>query len=285
MMMMTFWRNECTTSFDVDGAGNRELQRILVEMRSGAGAATARAMESLIDLSILRLAPDARGTGGSALLVQEVCQVGFALTAHFVLKGSDRRVVGTTVGGGFAVSIEANGQISAEISTYFHRLVCTNGMTRKVTGNDRIAARDPTDWVVQLETHLPHVLEGIAEGFDGLGRSAEVRLGLLRPVVPVVLDYLGVKDPERGLILDALAIEPGDSLWHLVNAFSRAANMLMVTAGVEPATAMAGRRRLQFGALRICDAVLNEFTAGRSLLDVAKNLRESWQEERTWGSV
>jgi hypothetical protein len=132
-----------------------------------------------------------------------------------------------------------------------------------------------TEWRASLQRIIPGILQGLRSGYDDLGRCAEVRLGVLVPVVPVVLDYLGAREPYPGLILDAFAAEPGDTLWHFVNEFSRAANLVLEASGVSLEVALAKRRVLQQYSLEVCETFLDRLSRGHGLLRIAEDLKGS----------
>jgi hypothetical protein len=266
---MTFWRNDSVDSFDPDGSGARALESAV----SGARSDTAHAMRTFLGLLSSQLDPAGNDKSMSPWAVQEVSSKAATLEVRFVMPKETKRIAGSVVGGGLGVWIESNGHLSAEFVLYYHRLVCTNGMTRKMEAAGRIDAANLREWSVRIERVLPSILAGTSTGFETLGRSALVRLGLLRPMVPVVLNHLQVPEPENRLILDAFSAEPGDTLFHFVNAFARAANLVMLEQGMDPELALRKRRQLQTGSWRVCEDVLAHFAEGTSLLDTVQNLR------------
>ena len=271
---MGFWRNDDSGSFGPAVRGSQELERVLGDVRADGGGRLVEAADVLLEELSAHVAATPRADRGNGLWsVQDVWCRARTLSLQCVVSGAERRVVDSAVGGGVSVWIEANGRITGELSVYLHRLICTNGMVRKVEGVGHVEAEDMPGWRNRIREELPAVLRGIPTGFDRLGRAAEVRLGLLRPVVPVIVDYLGLADPYRGMVLDAFAAEPGDTLWHFVNAFSRAANLVMVARGLPAEEAMSRRRQLQTASLRVCDELLDRFTEGESLLTIAQEMR------------
>ena len=280
--MSLFWRNDSRTTFETDGTGDLQLDQAL-----GLGAANARfplrmAWESLTSQLATRLQAPRQGQAiaTNRWLVQEVSWRAGVLEVRLVFPECDKKILGAVVGGGLACSLEANGHISGEMTAYFHRLVCTNGMIQRVKGAGRFQGDSLEAWQRELGRVLPGVLEGGKVGMDVLERSAQVRLGILRPVLPVALDYLEIGEPYKGLILDAFAVEPGDSLWHFSNAFSRAANLVLLEAGVPRQAAWEARRRLQSASVRLCETMLDQFTQGKSLLEVADALKGDMGADR-----
>jgi len=274
---MEFWRNEDTTTFDSDGGGWVHLKTILDAMPSEGEVTGSQAMNALFDmlpnyLDGGTIAQNARNAQ-NRWSVQEMSWQAQVLNARFVISGMEQRIKNSIVGGGFGIWIEISGRISAELSIYYHRLVCTNGMTRKVEAVGRLEASTLTEWINGLEINLPKILAGVSTGMETLYKSVQVRLGILRPIIPVVLDYLKVKEPDRSLILDAFAVEPGDTLWHFINAFSRAANLVMIAHGVVPDKALQRRYALQKASMRICEEVIEQFVKGKSIFHIADGLR------------
>lgn len=76
-----------------------------------------------------------------------------------------------------------------------------------------------------------------------------------------------MKEPDRSLILKAFAAEPGDTLWRFINAFSRAANLMMVAHGIPREEAIQHRYRLQRQSMNLCEGGLEYFTSGKSIFD------------------
>lgn len=270
-----FWRNENTMDLAPPDSGRQVLERTLVEMPEPQAISIPEFMNAMLGDSL----PRAMEKGGMRMaahtdwLPQEVTWTAPIFKTSLVLRQQQRNIAGSVVAAGIGVWLETNGCISGEISVYYHRLVCTNGLIRKHQGSGRIEATSLDESLRQLDQALPQILRGVSSGFESLHRSYRVRLGMLRPLIPVVLDYMEVVDPYRSLIANAFALEPGDTLWHFVNAFSRAANLLMVEAGMPPAVAAQKRYELQHAGVRVCNSVLETFTEGRSLIDCAAGLR------------
>jgi hypothetical protein len=271
---MQFWRNDTTSTFNCGTTASKHLTEILEAVRSGPQRTLADMTDVFFDSLGL-----VGGNGGGDWLVQEVGRLAGTLSVNVVFTKTERRVVGSRVAGGVSLWLEANGVMQAELSGYLHRLVCTNGMVRKVAVEARIEVSTIADWRGHLRATLPRVLDGVPVGFDRLDRSQQIRIGLLRPVVPVVLNGLGVREPYRQLVLDAFEAEPGDSLWHFGNAFSRAANLVMQAAGVPAAKAMEKRRRLQIATTQICEDALEHLAGGGSIIDLANAMRQELRLE------
>ncbi len=197
---------------------------------------------------------------------------------NLVCPTSESLVRDSVIGGGIGILLEEYDGVAAELWVYLHRLVCTNGMVRRVEaiGQVRVATLDL--WATELDHLLPKLLNGISVGMTTLSRSA-VRLGMLRPLVPLVLDYLEIRDPERTLVLESFDAEPGDTLWHFVNALSRAANRVLLAHDVAPDVALPKRRKLQHTSILVCEHLLDGLTSGRSLLTVCGELRGMLTED------
>jgi hypothetical protein len=262
------------SAFEPQESGAQALDAVLGELDGSGQKQAAQATRRFFDVLNTSL-----GQGGMTVdrghpwCLQEVASCANTISINLVVTGREKAVVNSTVGGGVGFWLEWNGQFSAEVSVYLHRLICTNGMIRQVSAKARCEAATPSDLGAELTRAVPAALNGISTGLEDFGRVFLVRLGILRPVVPVVLDYLRLPDLDRKLILDAFAAEPGDTLGHFVNAFSRAANLVMVAHGIPRETALAKRRRLQSASMTICDTVLDGLTRGRGLLDMRDELR------------
>ena len=270
---MTFWRNESTSELVGDGSSGDRLREVQAELREGPHASTADALDVVLQLLPLAFGGDESRDKGHLLTVQELSCLGGTLSVNFAAQGTQQKVVGAIVAGGIGIWLDCNGHFEAELSVYLHRLVCTNGMIRKIGAEGRVTGASLGDWSGQMEVVIPKVIEGIPIGFEKLGRSYDVRLGILRPAIPVILDVLKVAEPSRGLILNAFEAEPGDTLGHFVNALSRAANLLMLDNRVPPAEAFRKRRQLQSASMELCDNFLERFVQGHSMFDIAKDMR------------
>lgn len=271
---MHFWRNDTTSTFNCGTAPSKHLTEILEAVRSEPQRKLADLTNIFFD-SLNSVGGNDRGEW----LVQEAGYLAGTLTVNVVFAKTECQVVGSRVAGGVSLWLEANGMVHAELSGYMHRLVCTNGMVRKVAVEARIEVRTIADWRRHLSATLPRVIDGVPVGFEHLRRSQQVRIGLLRPVIPVIINGLGVREPYRQLILDAFEAEPGDTLWHFGNAFSRAANLVMQTAGVPAEEAMMKRRRLQSASSQMCEDAIEHLVKEGSIMDLVNNMR---QELRLW---
>ena len=260
-----FWREERSSGLVPTGVRPPVVQEAVEHTRQVPGLWEAVGSGLAVVADCLGPGADVSVTGVSALAG--------TFSVDLVLGRQQRLVVDSPVAGGIHLFFEAGGVLRGEVSAYLHRLVCTNGLIRRVDGAAWIEAEDLRGWEDQLVRHVPLALSGSTVAFEALGRAYLARFGLLRPVLPVVVDYLGVRDPYRRLVLESFAAEPGDTLAHLVHALARAANAVMLEAGIEPPVALRMRRQLQVGAMAVCERALDGLTSGASLLDTARNLR------------
>jgi hypothetical protein len=272
---MEFWRNESTSSFDPDAGASARMTGFLDRMKADNMVNGVKALEFFLRIMTIHLDPRGNSMISDRLLLQEYSLKANVIDIRFVIKGMEKRILDAVVGGGFRLWIEfGDGFIKTEFSVYYHRLVCTNGMIRKTEAIGRFEAWSLEEWTKQIETGLPLIMSGISTGLDTFYRSAQIRLGFLIPVIPVLLDYMEVKQPYRGLIIDAFEAEPGDTLWHLINAFSRAANLVMKASGVPPDEAAKKRIQLQKASVNICEDVLENFEQGKSIFEIAENIKK-----------
>jgi hypothetical protein len=75
--------------------------------------------------------------------------------------------------------------------------------------------------------------------------------------------------------ISGVAAEPGDTLWHFVNAFSRAPNLVLEASVVSSEVALAKRRVLQQYSLEVCETFLDRLSRGHGLLRIAEDLKGS----------
>ena len=274
---MEFWRNESTLSFDPDAKASTQITEFLNRMKTNNMVNRAEALENFLRIMTVCLEPGVRCPMTSDhLLLQEYSMKANVIDIRFIIKGMERFILGSIVGGGFRLWIEfGDGFINAELSAYYHRLVCTNGMIRKTETTGRFEAMSLEEWIKQLENRLPLFFSGVSTGLDTFYRSTQIRLGFIIPVIPVLLDYMEVKQPYRGLIVESFEVEPGDTLWHLISAFSRAANLIMKELGLPPEEAAQKRIQLQKASVSICEGVLENFEQGKSIFDIAENIKKN----------
>ena len=81
-------------------------------------------------------------------------------------------------------------------------------------------------------------------------------------------------EPYRRMILNSFNKEPGDTLFHFINAFSRAANLIMLAHGIPAAEALRKRLQLQKASVDICESVIENFTQGKGIFELAELVRK-----------
>jgi hypothetical protein len=273
---MEFWRNESTLSFDPDKKAPARMTGFLDRMKTDHMVNRAEALEKFLKIMTVYFDSHmASSITPDHLLLQEYFLNANVVDIRFIVKGMEKKILNTIVGGGFRLRIEFDDiLIRAELSAYYHRLVCTNGMIRKTEATGRFETFSLEEWLKQVETKLPLIMSGISVGLDTFYRSGQIRLGFLFPVIPVLLEYMEIKQPYCGLIIESFEKEPGDTLWHLINAFSRAANLVMKASGVPPDEATQKRIRLQKASVSICEDVLENFEQGKSIFDIAESIKK-----------
>ena len=199
------------------------------------------------------------------------------LSLSAVFENQQKPVAGDNMAGGVHLSLILDGGMYiGEISSYLHRLVCTNGMIRKIGRCEIIRALEAQECKEQIAATLPLALSSLPSQYESISKAALIRVGLLRPLVPVALDYLGIADPCRRLILDAFALEKGDTLWHFINAFTRAANSVMLEAGINEKEALRLRILLQKGSVKLFEAMTSAFENKRSFMEVFPEVRQAF---------
>jgi len=211
------------------------------------------------------------------LLLQEYSVDSLSVDIRIVITGMEKQILNAVMGGGFRLYIDFSEGYKTELSIYYHRLVCTNGMIRKTELWGIFHAYSLEDWRSQIEKGLPQIMAGIPVGLDTFYRSAQVRLGFLAPMFPVILNYLEIAEPYKGMILDSLDKEPGDTLLHFINAFSRAANLVMVANRIPKAEALKKRLLLQKASVDICENVLENFTQGKGIFELAEIIKKDFK--------
>lgn len=103
-----------------------------------------------------------------------------------------------------------------------------------------------------LKEHMPQLVERLEQGFASMERVAGEPLADIPPVVQPILTSLELPDALGDAILEAFAEEPGDRIWHLVNAVSAAANVVARHASRPSLEVLTLRRQLQQAAMALC---------------------------------
>ena len=272
---MNFWRNNNTDTFNPDHAGELQIAESLRCMESEYSKDSVQAIRIFLTLMLKYLEETANlPQTPDRLLLQEFSTDGQSADIRIVINGMEKRILNTITGGGFRLFIDFSEGYKTELSLYYHRLVCTNGMIRKSESWGVFHAYSLEEWLLQIEKGLPQVMSGIPVGLDTFYRSAQIRLGFLAPMLPVVLNYLEVVEPYRGIILDSFNKEPGDTLFHFINAFSRAANLVMLAHGISETETLRKRLQLQKASIDICESVIENFTQGKGIFELAEVIKK-----------
>ncbi len=130
---------------------------------------------------------------------------------------------------GISVSNSEVGLASLSISAFFLRLVCTNGMVSKT----EIAAsyRHVSNKIL---AELPQVFEKVA--YELAGQRDRFKISLESPVpdpmktIEAFNRQFQLKEPEKEAVAWAWPQEAGDTMFNVVNTYTRAASMEGLTA-------------------------------------------------------
>ena len=125
---------------------------------------------------------------------------------------------------GISISNSEVGLASLSVSAFILRLVCTNGMVAKteISASYRHVS-------TKILTELPQVFERVA---DGLGKQKDrLKLSLASPVADPLMTIgnfnrqFALGEMEKSAVEWAWPQEMGDSMFHVVNTYTRAAAM------------------------------------------------------------
>ncbi len=241
-----FWRNEDSRGFAAAQADDA-LACWYGEVRHSGNRLLAAAVADF--LSLLK-----HGAVSRHWLPQELSIEAPLAKASFVQQGAERPLLGSTVGAGVSLWVEAGERLHGEVGGYLHRLACTNGMISISDARGRIEADSASSWSRQLGYFLPPLLRDVEAGLELLRAACRVDLGLSRNSLPRLLAAWSADEPTRRLIVRAFGIEPGETLADLVNALSRAANLTVEGAPMSDRAALYRRHALQKAALWVCHA-------------------------------
>ena len=133
--------------------------------------------------------------------------------------------VGDEVFGGINVVNSGVGFNSVEVADFVHRLVCSNGMIRKVqhAGFRRIHLKGRETLTADLQIAFAAVVASIPVTLDAMQRSIEVPLGDPEKALLELPRKHGLTEEEFDAVQIAWEDEPGESLYELVNAITGAA--------------------------------------------------------------
>ena len=130
---------------------------------------------------------------------------------------------------GISISNSEVGLASLSVSCYLLRIACTNGMIAKTEVSS--SYRHVT---TKILTELPQVFSRVAEG---LGKQKHrLRISLESPVSDplATIDSFNrqfqLSEPEKGAVAWAWPQEAGDTMFNVVNAYTRAAAMKGLSA-------------------------------------------------------
>jgi hypothetical protein len=134
------------------------------------------------------------------------------------------KVNGDKMTPGISISNSEVGLASLSVSAFILRLVCTNGMVAKteISASYRHVS-------TKILTELPQVFERVA---DGLGKQKDrLKLSLESPVVDPLMTIgnfnrqFALAEMEKSAVEWAWPQEMGESMFHVVNTYTRAAAM------------------------------------------------------------
>jgi hypothetical protein len=130
---------------------------------------------------------------------------------------------------GISISNSEVGLASLSISAFILRLVCTNGMVAKteISASYRHVS-------TKILTELPQVFERVA---DGLGKQKDrLKLSLESPVADPLMTIgnfnrqFALGESEKSAVEWAWPQEAGETMFHVINTYTRAAAMLGLPA-------------------------------------------------------
>lgn len=263
-----FWRNDSANELGTYTLNSIQLNKEIQAIRDPQQARIADVVIA-VENELLEQ--------GMPWIVQDFYWDAERFNLSAVFENLHKPVVGDNMAGGVHLSLILDGGMYiGEINAYLYRLVCTNGMIRKVERCEIIRALEVQECKEQIVAMLPLALDALPTQFENISKAALIRVGLLRPLVPVALDYLGIADPCRKLIQEAFNKENGDTLWHFINAFTRAANSVMLEAGIDEREALRMRIQLQKGSVTLFEELISAFENKRNLMEVFPKVRQAF---------
>ncbi len=125
---------------------------------------------------------------------------------------------------GISVSNSEVGLASLSVSAFFLRLVCTNGMVAKteISASYRHVS---TKILVELPRVFEKVSYELGKQQDRLRLSLESRINDPLATLTRFNKQFALKEPERGAVAWAWPQEAGDTMFHVVNTYTKASQM------------------------------------------------------------
>jgi hypothetical protein len=123
---------------------------------------------------------------------------------------------------GISIANSEVGILALSIEAYFYRLVCTNGMVAKTAVDARykhISSRVMDDFPVILEG----VISQSRHGYDRFRISAESPVDNPESTINTFARQFQIPAEQAEIVQQAFFLEQGATMFHIINAFTRAA--------------------------------------------------------------
>jgi len=166
---MKFWRNNNTESFDPESMGQYRILEPLSFLESThngdaepVGIFLGLVSEYLTEQTNIPKSLD-------RLLLQEYSVDNRTADLRFVINGMGKEIVNSITGGGFKLFVDLNEGYKLDLSLYYHRLVCSNGMIRKTEASGVFHAYSLDEWQLQIKY-------GHAGAWNTSGRSFQKKI-------------------------------------------------------------------------------------------------------------
>ena len=146
--------------------------------------------------------------------------------AHFVAQVLTPDSRGGGLHGGISLGNSETGHRVVELSAMIYRTICLNGL---ILGDSEVTLRrrhtHRARATVQELREMAGLAWGRVAGFPGrLEATRTIRIPEPEPVFDRIAERYGLGAPQRRAIGEAFQVEPGPSLFEVVNAVTRAGN-------------------------------------------------------------
>ena len=134
---------------------------------------------------------------------------------------------------GISFANSETGLLAFCIEAYFYRLICTNGLIAKVASNKSRFKHISTRAMEQFPDALSHVIKGAQHRQVQLIGSRNTHVEDPMAAIALFSKQFGLSQTETEVVRQAYYLEQGATMFHIINAFTRAAQ----EAGLSPVEA------------------------------------------------
>lgn len=224
-------------SEDAVNEGHKVLRRIFEELKNNRS--WSRNADDVVQIikEILEKLPEWQHTMGhpeevvirKGVVTDDVVEIGISMP------GSPVKVAGSPVSNGINIVIRRGPDgkgYSIEIETYIERLICTNGITHRESRRYRVMDGKIVEFAERLKKDMPAIQAEICRNLVRYFGTQHRTIDNVEGFIEEIRRQFNVDTKYFDRIYCAFMEEPGNTLFHVINAVSRVANMVADEAEV-----------------------------------------------------